>query len=145
MHLTPEPPQICTVLWWGPHALNTLYNINKTSNKPLLDLKFHFPPIHPALDGANLYPEPAVTPIWPSRWRPLIRTHLWPLTITLSPCSALHAARRWGARGLYNWFLEHSSCFMCPHTSPQRSRGVLPHPPSSISPSAHVGWKTTAK
>lgn len=105
-----------------------------------LGFGFLFPPIHPGLGRTDPYPAPAAPPIWPSQWRPLVKAHLWKLTITLSPSSP--SARREGG-GLYNWFLEHTSCFMCLYQSPKEMKG--PPPPFSPSSIHLAGWKTTAK
>lgn len=34
-----------------------------------------------------------------------------------------------GGRNLYNWFLEHTSCFMCLSRSPKEMKGHPPPPP----------------
>ena len=52
-----------------------------------------------------------------------------------------------GGRNLYNWFLEHTSCFMCLSRSPKEMKGEPPPPPHAFTPSSFhlAGWKTTAK
>lgn len=91
-----------------------------------LGFEFPFPPIHPGLGRTNPYLAPAARPSWPSPWRLLVKAHLWMLTITLPPSSrSARWGRGWGW-GLYNWFLEHTSCFMCLYQSSKEMKGSLP-------------------
>lgn len=95
------------------------------------------------LGRTNPYPVPAVLPIWPTQWRPLVKAHLWMQTITLSPSSCSARRGGGGVRGLYNWFLEHTSCFMCLYQSPKEMKGAPPLLPPHLS--ILLDERTTAK
>lgn len=116
---------------------HTDLSLNKTSTATVSCIWNHkCPPIHPGLDCADLYAASHLT-------APHYSSSVGANKPTLPPPDCIQAARR-GARGLHNWFVEHTSCFMWPvcrslkEVQAEQGWGVEelphgPHPPLLLS------------